>query len=207
MSDAVCMPRRLLTCAATLLLLCTPARAEGDYSALRAFGIDEIRLGGMKHNLDVGRVGVGVGYTVTREGGVDINGEVLFASPWPQPASPIIDFLFRPRPMLGVTANTRGDTSQVYLGAAWSLPLFNVLFVEATFGGAYHDGPLTSLGPNYVEAYGCRFNFHESGSAGVNLGESWRIMATIEHMSNAKLCEPNAGLTNLGVRLGYKFNP
>ena len=34
-----------------------------------------------------------------------------------------------------------------------------------------------------------------------------RIVTTIEHMSNGKLCDPNAGLTNLGVRLGYKFNP
>ena len=39
------------------------------------------------------------------------------------------------------------------------------------------------------------------------LGENWRIMTTIEHMSNGKLCDPNPGLTNLGVRLGYKFNP
>ena len=109
--------------------------------------------------------------------------------------------------MLGATVSTQGNTSQVYLGAAWSLPLLNVLFVEATFGGAYHDGPLTSAGPNYVAAYGCRLSFHESGSVGLKLGEHWRIMTTIEHMSNGKLCDPNAGLTNVGVRLGYKFNP
>jgi hypothetical protein len=201
------MPRHFLACVAALLLLCTPARAEGEYSALRAFGIDEIRVGGMKHNLDVRNDQSGVGFTVSHEDGIDINGEVLFASPWPLPASPIIDFLFRPRPMLGATVSTRGDTSQVYLGAAWSLPLFNVLFVEATFGGAYHDGPLTSSGPNYYAAYGCRLGFHESGSFGVKLGENWRIMTTIEHMSNGKLCDPNAGLTNVGARIGYKFDP
>jgi lipid A 3-O-deacylase len=206
-SDAVCMPRRLLACVVALLLLCTPAHAEEEYSAWRAFGIDEIRLGGMKHNLEVRNNQSGVGYTVSPEGGIDVNGEVLFASPWPQPSNAVIDFLFRPRPMLGATVSTQGDTSQVYLGAAWTLPLFNVLFVEATFGGAYHDGPLTSSGPNYHEAYGCRVNFHESGSLGVKLGENWRVMATVEHMSNGKLCEPNAGLTNVGARFGYKFNP
>src|ERR1700680_3456222 len=114
-SDAVGRPRHLLACVVTLLLLCTPARAEEEYSALRAFGIDEIRLGGMKHNLDDRRDNGGAGYTVTREGGFDVSGEVLFASPWPQPTNPIIDFLFRPRPMLGATVSTRGDTSQAYL--------------------------------------------------------------------------------------------
>jgi hypothetical protein len=29
----------------------------------------------------------------------------------------------------------------------------------------------------------------------------------VEHMSNGGLCEPNAGLSNYGARLGYKFNP
>ena len=207
MSDVVCMPRHLWACVVALLLLCTPAQADEEYSALRAFGIDEIRLGGMQHNLDVRNNQSGVGYTVSREGGIDVNGEVLFASPWPQPTNPIVDFLLRPRPMLGATVSTQGNTSQVYLGAAWSLPLLDVLFVEATFGGAYHDGPLTSAGPNYVAAYGCRLSFHESGSVGLKLGENWRIMTTIEHMSNGKLCDPNAGLTNVGVRLGYKFNP
>ena len=207
MPDAVCTPLRLLACVLSLLSLCTPARAEGEYSALRGFGIDEIRLGGMQHNLDGRRHSSGVGYTVTPESGYDVNGEVLFTSPWPQPESPIIDFLFRPRPMLGATVSTRGDTSQVYLGAAWSLPLFSVFFVEATFGGSLHDGPLTSAGPNYVAAYGCRVSFHKSGSLGVKLGENWRIMGTIEHMSNGPLCLPNPGLTNYGARIGYKFNP
>ena len=158
----------------------------------------------MKANLE-GRHG-GVGYTFAREAGVDVNGEVLFTSPWPQPANPFVDFLLRPRPMLGATVNTQGDTSQVYLGAAWTLPLFKVLFVEGTFGAAYHDGPLTSGYP-YRTSYGCRVNFHESASLGVELGANWRIMATVEHMSNGGLCEPNAGLSNYGARLGYKFNP
>ena len=35
--------------------------------------------------------------------------------------------------------------------------------------------------------------------------ESWSLMATIEHYSNAGLCEHNRGMTNFGVRLGYRF--
>ena len=207
MRDSQGMLRHLSACVVTLLLLCSPARAEGEYSPLRAFGIDEIRLGGMKHNLESNRGKSGVGYTFAQEGGFDVNAEVLFNSPWPKPENPIIDFLLRPRPMLGATVSTQGDTSQIYLGAAWTLPLFDIFFVEGTFGGAVHDGPLTSTWPNFAEAYGCRVNFHESASVGVALGQNWRVMGTIEHMSNGGLCQLNPGLTNYGARLGYKFNP
>jgi len=85
--------------------------------------------------------------------------------------------------------------------------LSNSFFIEGTFGGAYHDGPLSWHAPDYRSSYGCRLNFHESGSLGFGLDENWRMMATVEHMSNGGLCEPNAGLTTYGVRLGCKFNP
>lgn len=62
------MPCHLLRWAVTLLLLCTPARADGDYSPWRAFGIDEIRLGAVVPNLER-RNYSGVGYTFHPEGG------------------------------------------------------------------------------------------------------------------------------------------
>jgi lipid A 3-O-deacylase len=80
-------------------------------------------------------------------------------------------------------------------------------FLEGMLGGSYHDGPLNSQAPNYRSSDGCRVNFHESTSLGVEPGGNWRIMATVEHMSNAGLCEPNAGLSSWGARIGYKFNP
>src|SRR2546430_645510 len=60
-SDTLRMARCWLARVVTLLLICTPAHAEGEYSAFRAFGIDEIRLGGMHHNLDVRNDNGGVG--------------------------------------------------------------------------------------------------------------------------------------------------
>ena len=206
MPNAVRMPRHLCAWIVVLLLLCAPARADGDYSPWRAFGVDEIRLGALMPNLE-SRQG-GAGYSFRPEEGVSVNAEVLFVSPWPQTGyHRIVDFLLRPRPMLGATVNTQGNTSQVYFGAAWTVPLFDMFFIEGTFGGAYHDGPITSQAPNYRSAYGCRLNFHESASVGVELGSSWRIMATVEHMSNGGLCDLNAGLSTYGARLGYKFNP
>jgi hypothetical protein len=203
--NAARLLRHLTGWVAALLLLCTPAHADGEYSPWRAFGLDEIRLGAMLPNAER-RHYTGPGFSFHAEGGVDVNAEVLFVSPWSQFSNPFVDFLLRPRPMLGVEINTRGDTSQAYLGATWTLPLFDIFFVEATFGGSIHDGPLTSAPPVYRSAYGCRLNFHESGSAGLQLGANWRIMATAEHMSNGIFCQPNAGLTTYGARIGYKFN-
>jgi lipid A 3-O-deacylase len=187
------------------LLFSTSTRANEDYNPWRTFGIDEVRLGALIANLE-GRHG-GIGYSFTPEKDADVNVEVVFISPLPQASDAVLDFLLRPRPILGATINTQGQTSQIYLGAAWSLPLFNVLFLEGTLGGSYHDGPLNSQAPNYRSSDGCRVNFHESAALGVELGGNWRIMATVEHMSNAGLCEPNAGLSSWGARLGYKFNP
>jgi Lipid A 3-O-deacylase (PagL)/Pyridine nucleotide-disulphide oxidoreductase len=122
-------------------------------------------------------------------------------------AAPIRQLEAKQRNAIVLMAEVTGVIYQAYLGAAWSVPLIYSLFIEATVGGAYHDGPLSSHGPEYRSSYGCRLNFHESGSLGLELDQTWRIMATVEHMSNGGLCEPNAGLTSYGVRLGYKLNP
>ena len=45
-----------------------------------------------------------------------MNVEVLVVAPGPHFADPILELVLRPRPMLGATVNTEGDTSQVYLG-------------------------------------------------------------------------------------------
>ena len=53
---------------------------------------------------------------------------------------------------------------------------------------------------------GCSVLFRESASVGANLTESSSIMLTLEHASHAGLCgEDNRGITNLGVRVGFKF--
>ena len=79
------MPRQLPESVLMLFLVCTPAQADGAYNPWRAFGIDEIRLGAMKPNLE-GRHG-GTGISFTPEAGVEVNSEVLFVSPWPQLAN------------------------------------------------------------------------------------------------------------------------
>jgi hypothetical protein len=162
-----------------------PARAQTPL-------LDEIRLGVMAHSIEPGH----------SEGGTDVNLEVLFRRPAISYGNSVADFVFNPRVHVGTSINTIGDTNQVYAGFSWDLKITERLSFEATFGGAWHDGPLNGTA---ADLYGCRFNFRESASLGYALNESWTIYATIAHMSNANLCSHNSGLTTAGVRLGYKF--
>jgi hypothetical protein len=37
------------------------------------------------------------------------------------------------------------------------------------------------------------------------LSERWDMLATVDHMSNANLCDGNRGLTDVGIRFGRKW--
>ena len=52
---------------------------------------------------------------------------------------------------------------------------------------------------------GCRVQFYEVFGAGADITSNMTATVTWEHTSNASLCAQNDGLTNLGVRIGYKF--
>jgi hypothetical protein len=47
--------------------------------------------------------------------------------------------------------------------------------------------------------------FRESASLGYRITSNVSVMGTVEHISNAGLCDQNRGLTNVGLRLGYRF--
>jgi len=150
--------------------------------------VDELRLGVFAHDP-----------SSPESGSADLNLEALFAKPWGTDAE-----WWLPRPHVGATINFEGKTSTVYAGATWQYNITDWAFLEATFGGSVNNGE-TSNNDRDMNALGCHVLFRESASVGFNLTESWRIMGTIEHNSNAGLCDFNRGLTNAGVRLGYKF--
>jgi hypothetical protein len=177
---------------ASLVLLaatsCAFAQSRGSVP-YRPKIIDEVRFGVLDHNAE----------SAGSEGGLDLNVEVLFGRPaiaygsgWPS--------VLVPRIHLGTSINTSGDTSQVYSGFTWTLPLQERLSLEVTFGGSVHDGPLDEPGRS---SFGCSVNFRESASIGYSLSDKWRLYGTVAHMSNADLCDRNSGLTSAGVRLGY----
>lgn len=129
----------------------------------------------------------------------DVSFDVLFTSP------EIFEWIGSPRPNLGATINLDGQESMAHLGLTWHLPIFDTPFyVEGTLGAAIHNGYLTNA-PAGFENLGCRVNFYEQVGVGANLTESITATLTYEHMSNWELCEENGGLSNFGLRVGWKF--
>ncbi len=155
--------------------------------------IDELRLGVLGHHIEPAG---------TEEGGEDVNAEILFSRPAIVYGNRFADIFLRPRLHVGSSINVNGDTSQVYSGLTWDIPLRQRFSLELSFGGSLHDGPTEGPG----SAFGCPVNFRELGSLGFSLTQHWRLYGTLAHMSNAGLCDRNSGLTSGGVRLGYKFN-
>ncbi|MBX3508967.1 acyloxyacyl hydrolase [Parvibaculum sp.] len=129
----------------------------------------------------------------------DINVEMVFESP------AILSWAGKPRPRLGGTLSGSGGTSLVYLDVlGWTFDLGGNVFADFGLGGAIHDGDLNGNVPGKLY-FGCRANFHQSGSIGYRITPELSVMASIEHMSNGSLCSKNDGLTNIGVRFGYSF--
>ncbi|WP_293867800.1 acyloxyacyl hydrolase [uncultured Alsobacter sp.] len=110
-----------------------------------------------------------------------------------------------PRAHVGGTINFNGKTSHGYAGLTWTYDVTQQIFVEASFGGAVHNGKTDRIVPVNHNALGCSPLFRESASIGYRFNQAWSVMASVEHLSNAGLCSNNRGLTNAGVRLGYSF--
>jgi hypothetical protein len=157
------------------------------------FWFSEVRVGALAHQIE----------DSPGEEGVDLNLEVLFNPLSGNYSNRILQHFLTPRPHLGTSINLNGDTSQFYFGVTWDIPLYNRVFFETSFGGSLNDGP--HEGGHGQSAFGCTLNFRESASLGYDISDHWDIMLTIDHMSNAGICDENRGLTNAGVRLGYKW--
>lgn len=170
-----------------------PFRIEPYTQTSRPFWeIDEIRAGVFKQAID----------DAPHEGTAALNLEILGGRFPGGYDNSILEFLLTPRPHIGTTL-AFGKTDEFYWGVTWDAKLFERTFFEASFGGAAHDGPTSAtIGE---ASYGCVVNFRESASLGYSLTPQLRLMATIDHMSNGGLCHPNRGLTNAGIRLGYRW--
>ena len=160
-----------------------------DLTPGRAFpAIDEVRIGAMEP-VD--------GPSKDKDGSPDINLEFLLGRFGPHYQNALWNHFLRPRLHFGGSISTNNGTNLAYAGLTWEVFLTRRLFVEASFGGAIHDGSDND--------FGCSVNFRESASVGVMLSDRWDILATIDHMSNANLRDENRGLTMVGLRLGRKF--
>ncbi len=184
-----------------VILFCIGLLGGSVISQAEDFGISEVRAGVYAHNVYAGFIPVIPGRWIGVTQIEDVNVELLFTSP-------DVDFMRwigSPRPTLGGTFSLTGQESMAHLALTWHLPVFDTpLFIEGSFGAAIHSGALTgAIAPQ--RNLGCRVNFYEAASIGINLSENFTAMLTYEHTSNLELCAANEGLSNLGLRIGYKF--
>ncbi|WP_018239856.1 acyloxyacyl hydrolase [Ensifer sp. BR816] len=121
-------------------------------------------------------------------------------------ATGFVEKVLRPRVHAGASiATASSGVNQVYGGFSWDIDITERFFVELGAGGTVHDGDLNDDGTSGPKL-GCRLMFREYAAAGFRFDDHWNLSATVEHSSNANLCNgPNDGLTRAGLMLGYKF--
>lgn len=152
-----------------------------------------------------------------REGGVDINPEVIFASPVTSdmvasvPGSNWLWWALQPRPTIGASINTAGKTDQFYAGATWSWMLLHDLINPGDginfsffFGPGGNDGQLHN-GDATHKALGSHILFREAAELGYQINPTWEISVYLDHISNGGLAKENQSINDLGARIGFRF--
>jgi lipid A 3-O-deacylase len=174
-----------------------PATAQSLAAVAPAAGRDglmgilsEIRVGVLAH--DQGP------FSSNEEGGIDGNFELLFVSP------SFLDVIWAPRPHIGFSVNSDGDTSQVYAGLSWEWSFWGHWFAGFSLGGSVHDGETETDRVDRKEL-GCHLLFRESVEVGYRFGGRHAVSAFLDHISNANICDKNEGIDTFGLRYGYAF--
>ena len=156
-------------------------------------------LGGILAEVSIGALMHDEGpFSNSKEEGYDGHIELRFASP------KFLELIWSPEPHIGANINSKGDTSQVFAGLSYEYLLWKGLFVGLSVGGAYHDGETDSHRIDKKDL-GCHLLFRESLTIGWQLTEHHKIAGIFDHISNAKICDHNEGLENVGVRYSYRF--
>ncbi len=172
----------------TAFLLMSPA-FSGPLAASQI--LSEVRGGLLHHDLNSA-------LKSRHEKGPDVNAEALFQSPI------FLRWAWAPNPHLGISQNTRGATSQYYIGLTWEIPFLDGFFLDLSLGGSLNNGN-TKRETSSRLALGSNFMFREAVSLGVVFYERHTLSILLDHTSSAASASPNPGLTNLGLRYGFRF--
>lgn len=184
-----------------LLGMSLPAVAQSVYSpAPMADIVDELRFGINAH--DVHHAALPFLVNEWRLDKIeDASFDVLFRTPDIE----AFRWIGSPRPEFGTTINLAGRDSLAHLGLTWQLPIFETpVYLEGSFGAAINNGYLTNA-PEGRKSFGCRVNFYERFGVGMHVTDSVTATLTYEHTSNNEYCDANDGLSNFGLRVGWKF--
>jgi len=169
------------------------AAAEIDDPETRLPFIAEFRVGILAHNIGP------IAYR--EENGTDINMEIHFQPP------KLLSALGEPKPFIGTTINTVGDTSFLYAGFMWDFDITEYVFASLGLGMTVHNGNsgVTSDGDG-LTTLGCWWLFRESLELGYKVEKQVSIALFWDHVSHGDICsDRNSGMDNMGIRLHYKF--
>lgn len=168
-------------------------------SGARASGYKPNPLGGIVHEVSLGILAHDVGVLADPdEFGADVHFELRFVSP------DFLDIIGSPYVHVGFDFNTGGDTSQVFAGLGYEWDFLDDYFAGFSFGGAVHNGETTGA-PAGAKELGCRVLFHGSVNFGYRLDGHRSLGLIFDHLSNARLCDANGALDNVGLRYSYRF--
>jgi lipid A 3-O-deacylase len=204
-----CRPR-FACCRLTALLVATLVSAAAPLSARaqeqRYLMLDEVAFGVLAHD---------VGFAGGREGGADINGEILFASPvraaTADAAPAYLRWLAQPRPDFGFEANTSGYTSLGYFGLVWTWLLARNLLrpgdgidFSIGIGPSFNNGLIRSHQPDR-KSLGSHILFHPSLELGYRITPRYQVSAYFDHDSNAGFARKNESINDAGLRFAIRF--
>ena len=135
----------------------------------------------------------------TGEGGVDLEAGYRFA--------PIdaLSAIGKPAPYVIASLNTRGDTSFVGAGLAWTIGKGPV-YLRPGVGLVVHDGPSNRIDPTGTHTeLGSRVLFEPELALGARVSDRLGIEASWVHISHARLfnSQQNPGIDMMGVRVTY----
>jgi hypothetical protein len=150
-----------------------------------------------------------------KEKGVDLNPEIIFASPvpdaWAATLPPYLRWMVQPRPTIGGEINTDGFTDQAYLGATWSWLLASNLMLPSDgivlsyfFGPGFNDGDIIATRPDH-KSLGSHILFREALELGYLITPLYQISGFVDHVSNGGLAKQNQSINDVGIRLGVRF--
>ena len=188
----------VLVAAAALL---APAMAQAQNLTY-----SEVKLGVLAHD---------VHFLGGKEGGVDLNPELIFQSPisdaWAAGVPWYLRWMVQPRPTIGGEFNTSGFTNQAYFGATWTWQLANNVVMPGDgvtfgyfFGPSFNDGDIIGKAPN-KKSLGANVLFREAFELGYRITPIYQISGFLDHVSNGGLAKQNQSINDVGVRFGFRF--
>ena len=166
----------------------------------------EVKLGVLAHD---------VHFLGGKEGGVDINPELIFQSPvsdaWAAGVPWYLHWMVQPRPTIGGEFNTAGFTNQYYFGATWTWQLASNVLMPGDgvtfgifFGPSFNDGDIIGKAPNR-KSLGANVLFREAFELGYRITPVYQISGFLDHVSNGGLAKQNQSINDVGVRFGVRF--